>query len=287
MAAFLTRSPPCPPSPPSILSIASEPYQPPRIQLRDSPVPRPVVVSETLPTEFHAPTPCVASPRIIEISPPQAASLSHSTSNASSIESYLSSHHSDDDILEEEEEWTITHSLQVQYDDDDVESILPGGEPPSSPTSSSTFSSSPESSPSTMLSSESTARPVTPPDVEDRTLFDIKNKLDVLEDGQRTARDLLERLGDREFPMPEDHTPELADCMQRIEDILRDLVDQGHPRGAPLVFDVLPSVRPESMGSTSSSLGRLASILRNIASDEKRPQVHVPFASCEGPSMVE
>ena len=287
LAAFLTRSPPRPPSPPSILSVASEPYQPPRIQLRDSPVPRPVVVSETPPTELRAPTPRVASPRIIEISPPQAASLSRSTSNASSVESYLSSHHSDDDILEEEEEWTITHSLQVQDDDDDVESILPGGEPPSSPTSSSTFSSSPESSPSTMSSSESTARPVTPPDVEDRTLFDIKNKLDVLEDGQRTARDLLERLGDREFPMPEDHTPELADRMQRIEDILRDLVDQGHPRGAPLVFDVPPSVRPESMGSTSSSLGRLASILRNIASDEKRPQVHVPFASREGPSMVE
>jgi hypothetical protein len=44
-----------------------------------------------------------------------------------------------------------------------------------------------------MLSSESTVRPVTPPDVEeDRTLFDIKNKLDVLEDGQWTAQDLLE-----------------------------------------------------------------------------------------------
>jgi hypothetical protein len=87
--------------------------------------------------------------------------------------------------------------------------------------------------------------------------------------------------------MPEDHTPELADRMQWIEDILRDLVDQGHPRGPPLVFDVPPSVRPESMGSTSSSLGRLASILRNIASDEERPQVHAPFASREGPSMVE
>jgi len=41
--------------------------------------------------------------------------------------------------------------------------------------------------------------------------------------------------------MQEDHTAELMDRMQRIEDILRNLVDQGHPRGAPLVFDVLPS----------------------------------------------
>ena len=71
--------------------------------------------------------------------------------------------------------------------------------------------------------------------------------------------------------MPEDHTGELADRMQRIEDILRDLVDQGHPRGAPLAFDVPPSVRPESMEFSSSSLGRLASILRGTASDEERP----------------
>ena len=85
------------------------------------------------------------------------------------------------------------------------------------------------------------------------------------------ARELLERLGDREFPMPEDHTGELADRMQRIEDILRDLVDQGHPRGAPLAFDVPPSVCPESMEFSSSSLGRLASILRGTASDEERP----------------
>ena len=213
LATYLTRLPPRPRSPASIVSLASEPQRHPRIQLRDSPVPRLDIIPEIrLTGPRAAPAPHTESPQVIEISAP-AASLSHSTSNASSIESYLSSHHSDDDILEEEEEWTITHSLQVQDDDDDVESILPGGEPPSSPTSSSTFSSSPESSPSTMSSSESTARPVTPPDVEDRTLFDIKNKLDVLEDGQRTARDLLERLGDREFPMQEDHTPELADRM--------------------------------------------------------------------------
>jgi hypothetical protein len=134
LAAFLTRSPPRPPSPPSIVSIASEPYQHPRVQLRDSPVPRLVVVSETPPTDPRVPTPRVASPRVIEISPPQAVSLSRSTSNASSVESYLSSHHSDDDILEEEEEeeWTITRSLQVEDDDDIDEVILPGGEPPSS-----------------------------------------------------------------------------------------------------------------------------------------------------------
>ena len=285
LAAFLTRSPP--PRPRSPSPIASEPRQPPRVQLRDSPVPRVDVVSDVPPTPVGpraAPTPRIASPRVIEISPPQAVSLSRSTSNASSIESYLSSHHSDDDILEEDGEWPITRSLQVEDDDD----VIAGGEPPSSPTSSSTFSSTPESSPSTMSSSESTARPITPPDVEeDRTLFDIKNKLDVLEDGQKTARELLERLGEREYPIPEDHTPELVDRMQRIEDILRDLLDQGHPRGPPLVFDIPPSVRPESMGSTSSSLGRLASILRNIASDEERPRIHVPLASREGPSMVE
>jgi hypothetical protein len=104
----------------------------PNPTLRDSPVPRPVVVSETPPTDPRVPTPRVASPRVIEISPPQPVSLSRSTSNASSVES--SSHHSDDDILEEEEEeeWTITRSLQVEDDDDIGEVILPGGEPPSS-----------------------------------------------------------------------------------------------------------------------------------------------------------
>jgi hypothetical protein len=120
------------------------------------------------------------------------------------------------------------------------------------------------------------------------SLFDIKNKLDVLEDGQRAARGLLERLGDREFPVVEDHMPELAGRLQQIENVLRDLVEQGHPRGAPLPFEVPPSVRPESMGSSSSSLGRLASILRNIASDDDRPlRMPVPFASRDGPSMVE
>ena len=290
LATYLTRSPPPRPrSPASIISVASEPQRYPRIQLRDSPVPRLDVVPEIRPTGPRAaPAPRTASPQVIEISPP-APSLSRSTSNASSIESYLSSHHSDDDLLEEEEEdeWTVTQSLQAE-DDEDVESIIPAGEPPSTPTSSSTISSSPESSPSSSLSSsESTARPVTPPDVQDGTLHDIRDKLGVLEDGQKTARELLERLGDREFPMPEDHTGELADRMQRIEDILRDLVDQGHPRGPPLVFDAPPSLRPESMESSSSSLGRLASILRNIASDEERPQVYAPFASREGPSMVE
>ena len=65
LAAFLTRSPPRPPSPPSILSVASEPYQPPRIQLHNSPLPRPVVVSESA-----APSSPPLPPLTMSLSPP-------------------------------------------------------------------------------------------------------------------------------------------------------------------------------------------------------------------------
>jgi len=107
------------------------------------------------------------------------------------------------------------HPFTASWDEEEEESIVPAREPPSPPTSSLTTSSSPESSPSSSLSSsESTARPVTPPDVEDRMLHDINDKLGILEDGQKMARELLERLGDQEFPMPEDHTGELVDCQQ-------------------------------------------------------------------------
>ena len=130
LATYLTRSPPRPRSPASIVSLASEPQRHPRIQLRDSPVPRLDIIPEIrLTGPRAAPAPHTESPQVIEISAP-AASLSRSTSNASSIESYLSSHHSDDDLLEEEEdEWTVTHSLQVG-DDEDKESIIPAREPP-------------------------------------------------------------------------------------------------------------------------------------------------------------
>ena len=62
------------------------------------------------------------------------------------------------------------------------------------------------------------------------------------------------------------------------------MIKEGHARGPPLVFDVPPSVRPDSMESLSSFFGRLASI---IASHEERPHVHVPHASRKGPSMLE
>ena len=138
LATYLTWLLPRPRSPVSIVSLASEPQGQPQIQLHDSPVPRLDVVLEIRPIGPRAaPAPCTESPQVIEISP-QAASLSCSTSNASSIKSYLSLHHLDDNLLEEEEdEWTVTHSLQVE-DDEDVESIIPTREPPSTPTSSST-----------------------------------------------------------------------------------------------------------------------------------------------------
>ena len=49
LATYLTRSPPRPRSPASIVSLASEPQRHPRIQLRDSPVPRLDIIPEIRP----------------------------------------------------------------------------------------------------------------------------------------------------------------------------------------------------------------------------------------------
>lgn len=49
---------------------------------------------------------------------------------------------------------------------------------------------------------------------------------DHLQDGQINTRNLWEALQRQ----PEDHTPKLAERLQRIENLIRTLLDQGHPR---------------------------------------------------------
>ena len=215
--------------------------------------------------------------------PAQQAALSRSSSNASSLASYLSSHHSDDYIFEEGEEPEEESIVSPAIWQSSIES---SSSPDESDESESLSSSSP-------LSESSDAVTVQPPPVDDtldRSLREIQDQLQALRDGQATARDLLEALRQREIPVPEDHTAELANRLQRIEDLIRALSEQGHPRGPP-VPEVPPeepaSARTESISESTDSLGRLRDILENLARPDEEPHMPAPVTAEPGPSMAQ
>ena len=230
--------------------------------------------------------------------PPAApTSLSRATSNASSFNSYISSHHSDDDLYDEP-----IYPLSIF--DDDVGGTF------DSPTSSGSSSLGPSSAEwlpaeplplppetplverplplqSAELSDASTIRPSV--DLL-HSLGNIRDQLRDLENGQDTAHDLLMSLLRR----PEDPTVELADRLRRIEDLVQALVDQGHPRGPEITQDVPPplpplepasSFEPEGSVSDSESLGHLSSLLGRLTRDG--PFMPIPVTARQGPTMVQ
>ncbi|KAF8958935.1 hypothetical protein BDZ97DRAFT_1761747 [Flammula alnicola] len=195
-----------------------------------------------------------AGPRMIDmVIPDHPASLSRSTSNASSVASYLSSHYSDDDILEGRDEsfpssqfWVLTncppshHQVRMKV----VRRLFRLA----------------HYRRQVLVRKNCKAQA---PDVLEQSLRAIQDQLRALEDGQTSARDLLNALQSREVPQPEDHTAELADRLQRIENLVQALVDQRHPRG--------PEIQ----------------ILGELASPLDGPHMPIPVTAQTGPSMVQ
>lgn len=213
-------------------------------------------------------------PHVLEVEVP-GSGLTRSTSHASSVESYLSSHYSDEDLLEAEPELSL-RSPAVWEEEPSTES---------SPhiTSSSSISSSPLTRSSELESEVTTAMPQAP-DFLERALQDIRDQLRALEDSQNAARDLLEGLQTR----PEDHTGELAERLQRIENLIHTLMDQGHPRG-PEIPQVVPPSRTASISDSTDSLRRLRSILSDLVSppDIETQHMPIPTAVRAGPSVAQ
>lgn len=222
-------------------------------------------------------------------------SLSRATSSASSIGSYLSSHHSDDDLLEESYPPSppLWHS-SVESDADIEETLSSSTYTSSSPGSSSTPPLPPSSpSPSSSVTETETVRPIaSPPDVLG-PLSAIREQLNALQEGQVLTNELMGTLRDRPVPVPEDHTAELTDRLHRIEELLRDLLGQEHPRAPQVVIErapTEPSEVAESISGSTSSEGRLQAIdhlrdiLRNISGGTE-PHMPIPVAPTVGPSL--
>jgi hypothetical protein len=70
--------------------------------------------------------------------------------------------------------------------------------------------------PSSDLESEVATTMPEAPEAPERALRRIQDKLHALEDGQNNTRNLLEALQRQ----PEDHTPELTEGLQRIENLI-------------------------------------------------------------------
>ena len=67
---------------------------------------------------------------------------------------------------------------------------------------------------------------------------------------------VLDVIKDRPMPMPEDHTPELTDRLNRIELLIQNLIEQSaHPRGPPQVI-----YQPQPQPPPPPTLSRTASI---------------------------
>ena len=310
LANFLHRTPPPPPSPPVVV-------QPERLE---TPTPRRTVLVDA---SVGRTTSISSGQHFLPLPPTAPTSLSRATSNASSFNSYLSSHHSDDDIYDEEP--TYSHSPPWTIDDE-VDATIDSASSPSSG-STSLGPSSPELPPDEVLvevrvpsvvyepsipyepslpslprespvaqavsepadasetSEPSTVRP--PADLL-RSIGGLGDQLQALKSGQDAAHDLLMSLLRR----PEDPTTELADRLRRIEDLVQALVDQGHPRGPEIVQDVPPapvepviSFEPEGSVSDSESLGYLGSILGRLTRDG--PFMPVPVTAPQGSTMAQ
>jgi hypothetical protein len=253
LADYLRRTP----SPPTPTPTRVAPEMP-RIQLVDQPAGDSDLVSPIF-------------PGIVEVVVPGPASLLRSTSNASSVQSYLSSHHSDDDLLEATLETPRSPAVWASEMTAEV-------------TSSSSMSSSPVT-PSSDLESEATTTMPEAPEALQRALQGIQDQLRALEDGQNDTRDLLEALQRQ----PEDHTPELTERLQRIENLIRNLLDQGHPRGPELPLHPPSPPRTGSISDSTDSLRRLRSILRDLAApaDVETRHMPVPMVAPTGPSIAQ
>lgn len=245
------------------VSPAVAPAMPPRFQLVDRPAGDSGVLSPIFPgvVEVVVPTP--------------ASSLLRSTSNASSVQSYLSSHYSDDDILEVEFETPLPSPAVWE---------TPATEPTTEVTSSSSISSSPVT-PSSDLESELTTTMPEAPEALEQALRGIQDQLHALEDGQNNTRNLLEALQRQ----PEDHVPELAERLQRIETLIQTLLDQGHPRGPEISYRPPSPSRTVSISASTDSLRRLRTILRDFATpaDVDTPRMPLPTTAPVGPSIAQ
>ena len=123
LADFLHRTP----SPSSPAVVPSE--------HRETPVPRRTV---QMADASVGRTTSISSVQFLPLPPAAPTSLSRATSNASSFDSYLSSHHSDDDVFDAELIYALSPPLSTF--DDDIESTV------DSPTSSGSSSLGPSSS---------------------------------------------------------------------------------------------------------------------------------------------
>ncbi|CAA7269900.1 unnamed protein product [Cyclocybe aegerita] len=278
LANFLQRTPP-----PSTAPIDPVPGRPVEervrvgVQLVDRSIGGSSVVSSLRPSGL----------RVMEVTlpPAPATSLSRATSNASSQGSYLSSHHSDDFLFDEPRSPPISTGIFEAEDvEDDITTEISSSPPE---TSSSSVSSSPLS-PSSELSSEASTVRQTAPDALERALRGIQAQLGDLERAQASARNLLEALQERQVPAPEDHTGELADRLQRIEELIQNLLEQGHPRGPEIVVPAPTATRTVSISESSDSLRRLRSILHELASPlEDGPHAPSPRTAQAGPSVAQ
>ncbi|KAF9557793.1 hypothetical protein CPC08DRAFT_764341 [Agrocybe pediades] len=281
LAQFLQRTPPpsspvvVPALPPPVAAAAEETSRR-GVQLTDRPVGGSSILSSIYPQGLQVPF---------------AQALSQSDlSRSNSLASYLSSHHSDDYIFEEAdmsvispEQWpTTTEESESLSDDDDEDEDT---ESSSSPESESVKTPS-------VVSSEATARPqiAQVPEFLEQSLKGIQDQLRALEDGQAATRDLIDALGTKEIQLPEDHTPELTERLNRIEDLIRNLENLGHPRGPEIVQQPSPApttARAESISESSDSLDRLRNILDRLANPAEEPRMPVPVTARAGPSVAQ
>ena len=245
------------------------------------------------------------SPQYLPLPPAGPASLSRATSNASSFNSYLSSHHSDDDLYDEPI-YALSSPLSIFDEGSTVDSPPSSGSSSLGPSSAEWLPAEPV--PEVRVPSLPRERPLPPqptvPELSDasesseastirpsvdllHSLGNIRDRLRDLENGQDTAHNLLMSLLRR----PEDPTVELADRLRRIEDLVQALADQGHPRGPEITQDVPPplepasSFEPEGSVSDSESLGYLGSLLGRLTRDG--PFMPIPVTARQEQTMVQ
>jgi hypothetical protein len=157
LADFLQRTPsPSYPSSPSSPVVQPE-YQDSR---EETPVPRRTV--HMVDASVGRTTSIISGPQFLTLPPAAPSSLSRATSNASSFNSYLSSHHSDDDLYEEP---IYVSSPPLSTFDDDVGSTV---DSPTSSGSSSLGPSSPEWLPTEPLQVRAPSVPRESPSPQER-----------------------------------------------------------------------------------------------------------------------
>ncbi|EFI27493.1 hypothetical protein CC1G_15528 [Coprinopsis cinerea okayama7 len=219
-------------------------------------------------------------------------SLSRATSSASSIGSYLSSHHSDDDLLEEAELELPMMAEPVSLGSwTPASTTIPTSESDSDDYSGSSSELSEPSERYERPSSVATARPApTPtiimPEIPDYTvpLETILKRLGDLGDGQDALNRLIDELRDR--PQAPVTDPELGARLNRIEDLIRGLIElQSHPRAAPppppeiIVQQQLSEPSDGSISESTTSQDRL----RDIDRLRQLLQGMTPTESIHGP----